>query len=205
MVWTYTPWGYEVGAEEAGPLPPVIDAEQLAALTQGRFGPDTEGVESVLAGVSAAIRAACGWHVSPSLPCRAALTGGDRLIALPALLVTGIESVTEAGQPLDDGCYEWTQSGAMRRCQWRRWAPGYRSVVVEYEAGIPSAIAADLGVVAAQVASNALVAPAGVRQESAGDVSITFNQTGNGVSGGVRLLDSDIAMLAPYRLERTWS
>lgn len=205
MVWTFTPWGYEVGVDEGGEIPPIIDAERLAALTQGRFGPETEGVDSVLAGVSAAIRAACGWHVAPSLPCRASLDGGDRFIALPALVVTGVGSVSELGAELGPGAYEWAANGSLRRCQWKRWAPGYRSVSVVYEAGIPSAAAADLGVVAAQVASNSLSAPAGVRQESAGDVSITYNQTGSGVSGGVRLLDSDLAMLARYRLERTWS
>lgn len=205
MVWTFTPWGYEVGTDEGEAIPPVIGAEQLAALTQGRFGPETEGVDSVLAGVSSAIRAACGWHVAPSLPCRASLDGGDRLIALPALVVTGVESVSELGVELGDGAYEWAANGLLRRCQWRRWAPGYRSVSAVYEAGIPAEAAADLAVVAAQVASNALSAPAGVRQESAGDVSITYNQTGSGVSGGVRLLDSDLAMLAHYRIERTWS
>lgn len=205
MVWTFTPWGYEVGVDEGGAIPPLIDSEQLSALTQGRFGPETQGVDDVLSGVSAAIRAACGWHVAPSLPCRAALDGGDRVVCLPALLVTGIESVTERGQELGEGAYEWSQAGMLRRCQWKRWAPGYGSVLVEYEAGLPTAVAAELAVIAAQVASNSLVAPAGVRQESAGDVSITYNQTGNGVSGGVRLLDSDLAMLSRYRLERTWS
>ncbi len=205
MVWTFTPWGYEVGVDEGGAIPPLIDSEQLSALTQGRFGPETQGVDDVLSGVSAAIRAACGWHVAPSLPCRAALDGGDRVVCLPALLVTGIESVSERGQAIGDGTYEWNQSGALRRCQWKRWAPGYGSVVVEYEAGLPTRVAAELAVIAAQVASNALAAPAGVRQESAGDVSITYNSTGSGVSGGVRLLDSDLAMLSRYRLERTWS
>ena len=121
------------------------------------------------------------------------------------MLVTDVESVRELGQELQPGAYEWSEAGVVRRCQWRAWPPGYGSVEVEYMSGIPSEMAPDLAVIAAQIASNALAAPAGVRQESAGDVSITYNQTGSGVSGGVRLLDGDLAMLAPYMLQRGWS
>ncbi len=63
----------------------------------------------------------------------------------------------------------------------------------------------DLAAVVAQIAANALAAPAGVRAEQAGDVSVTYNTTASGVSGGVRLLDSDLAMLAPYAIDGLWS
>lgn len=205
MPWTYTPWGYQVETDDNGGLPPVITPEALSDLTQGRFGPSTVGVESVLAGVSAAIRSACGWHVSPSLRCKASAGGGCRLLELPSMLVTDVESVSELGNELPDGAYEWAESGVLRRCQWRSWPPGFGSVEVVFVSGIPDAVASDLSVIAAQIASNALAAPAGVRQESAGNVSITYNQTGNGVSGGVRLLDGDLAMLSPYMLQRGWS
>ena len=56
-------------------------------------------------------------------------------------------------------------------------------------------MAPGLVTVAAQVASNALAAPAGVQSEQAGNVSISYNQPASGVSGGVRLLDSDLALL----------
>lgn len=205
MPWTYTPWGYQVETDGDAGLPPVITPQDLSNLTQGRFGPSTVGVDAVLAGVSAAIRSACGWHVSPSLRCKATLSGGLRLLELPSMLVTDVESVKELGQELQPGAYEWSEAGVVRRCQWRSWPPGYGSVEIEYMSGIPSEMALDLSVIAAQIASNALAAPAGIRQESAGDVSITYNQTGSGVSGGVRLLDGDLAMLAPYMLQRGWS
>ena len=44
-----------------------------------------------------------------------------------------------------------------------------------------------------------------MRAEQAGDVSVTYNTTASGVSGGVRLLDSDLAMLAPYVIDGAWS
>ena len=152
---TYTPtaWGYSIAATDDGSLPPLITPDQLEEATGGRFGADTPGVSTVLAGVSAAIRDACGWHVSPVLDCEERTSGPGRVIALHTLLM-----------------------------------------------GIPASMAPGLVTVAAQVASNALAAPAGVQSEQAGNVSISYNQTASGVSGGVRLLDSDLQMLRVYTL-----
>ena len=76
---TYTPtaWGYSV-ATDNGSLPPLITPHQLEEATGGRFGADTPGVSTVLAGVSAAIRDACGWHVSPVLDCEERTSSRDR-------------------------------------------------------------------------------------------------------------------------------
>lgn len=71
---------------------------------------------------------------------------------------------------------------------------------MRYESGIPAEMAGALEAVCSQVAANALAAPAGVSSEQSGGVSISYNQTAQGVSGGIRLLDSDLAMLAPYML-----
>lgn len=194
-----TAWGYYVVTED-GTVPPIITPEQLEDATGGRFGPTTPGVDSVLAGVSAAIRDACGWHVSPTLTVEERAQGPGRMLALRSLMVTGVDSVTELGAALDEGQYQWRMDGALRRACWRSWPDAYQSVVVRYESGIPADMAPALVTVAAQVASNALAAPAGVRSEQAGNVSISYNQTASGVSGGVRLLDSDLALLRIYTL-----
>ena len=194
-----TPWGYWVECE-GGKLPPLVTPAQLDELTGGRFGPMTPGVGQVLDSVSAAIRDACGWHVSPPLPVVERTQGPGRMLALRSLMVTGVESVAECGAELAEGQYEWRMDGALRRACWRSWPDAYRSVEVRYTSGIPSEMAPALAAVASQLASNALAAPAGVRSEQAGNVSISYNQTATGVSGGVRLLDSDLAMLRPYML-----
>ena len=54
-----------------------------------------------------------------------------------------------------------------------------------------------------QLVENALVATPGLREEHAGNVGATYNQTESGVSGGVRLLPSDRAALALYRITDT--
>lgn len=154
----------------------------------------------MLDGVSAVIRDACGWHVSPQLTCVERTSGPGRVIALHTLLMPQVESVEERGAELGPGEFEFSERGLIRRCCWREWPAGWGSVVARYVSGIPSEMAPALVTVAAQVAANSLAAPSGVQSEQAGDVSITYNQTASGVSGGVRLLDSDFAMLRIYML-----
>lgn len=198
---TYAPtaWGYSIAAED-GRIPPLITPEQLGEATGGRFGADTPGVSTVLDGVSAVIRDACGWHVSPVLDVEERTSGPGRVIALRTLLMTDDPEVEELGAALGPGQFEWDRRGLIRRACFREWPSGWGSVVVRYRSGIPPEMAPALVSAAAQVASNALAAPAGVQSEQAGSVSISYNQTASGVSGGVRLLDSDLAMLRIYTL-----
>lgn len=196
---TPTPWGYsvELGGE---PMPPLITPERLSELTGGRFGPSAKGASAALDAVSAAVRAACGWHVSPPLVCVERTQGPGRVIALKTLMMGGVLSVEEDGQKLADGDFEWMERGLLRRACFREWTRRWGGVAVRYESGIPAGMAGALEAVCSQVAANALAAPAGVSSEQSGGVSISYNQTAQGVSGGIRLLDSDLAMLAPYML-----
>lgn len=198
---TYMPtaWGYAVATDD-GRIPPIITPQQLSDATGGRFGKETPGVQQVLDGVSAAIRDACGWHVSPALDCEERTSGPGRVIALHTLLMHGAPTVEELGAELSPGQFEWMERGLLRRACWREWPGSWGSVVVRYRSGIPAEAAPALVSVAAQIAANALAAPAGVQSEQAGNVSISYNQTASGVSGGVRLLDSDLAMLRIYML-----
>ena len=194
-----TPWGYSIATDD-GKLPPLITPKQLEDATGGRFGASTKGVDSVLAGVSAAIRDACGWHVSPMLECSERTQGPGRVIALRTLMMPEVVSVTENGRELSGGEYEFDMRGMIRRACFSQWPGAWGSVVVRYMSGIDPDMAPALVTIAAQVASNCLAAPAGVSSEQAGSVSISYNQTASGVSGGVRLLDSDLAMLRIYML-----
>lgn len=61
--------------------------------------------------------------------------------------------------------------------------------------------ASPLAQIAAQVALNNLMAAPGVRNESVGQVSLSYNQLTEGVSGGVQLLDRDKDLLRQYRIQ----
>lgn len=189
-----TPWGYSVGT-----LPPLLTVAQFRALCPDFSATDAQ-IQATLEAASAAIRDYCGWHVSPSLECSYVGNGDGRLLMLPAMGVSSVDSLTVSGYVVPTNAYEWTGAG-MVRLRSGMFPKEWRSVECEYTAGFDSAAVVQ---VAVQVASNALAAAPGVSSERAGNVSITYNQTGSGITGGVSLLSRDMESLAPYRLSRAW-
>ena len=186
-----TDWGYSVET-----LPSLISVQQLRELYS--LSSTDAQLQTVLDAVSSAIRDFCGWHVAPSLSCTFKGHGDGRLLMLPAMGVTAGSSLKVGGTPVT--AYEWTSAGMVRLTD-GAFPDAWRSVECTYVAGFS---AQSVGQVAAQVAANALVAAPGVSAERAGDVSITYNQTGVGITGGVSLLQRDRDALAPYRLARAW-
>ena len=192
MTATVTPWGYSVDDMQS-----LISVEQFRLLCPGLSSTDAQ-IQAVLDSVSAAIRDYCGWHVAPSLECTYIGDGEGHLLMLPAMGVTEVDSLTIDGDAATD--YEWTAAG-MVRLKKSTFPDKWRSVECVYTAGFTSAA---IGQVVAQIASNAIVAAPGVANERVGDVSIAYNQTGTGITGGVSLLPRDYELLAPYKLARAW-
>ena len=195
MAAVQTPWGYSVEVNSGSSIPSIISVADFKLLCPGLSSTDSE-IQAVLNSVSSAVRDWCGWHVSPSLECTYTGNGEGRLLVLPAMGVTNVNSLTVNGNSVTD--YEWTAAG-MLRLKSGVFPDEWRSVVCVYTAGFTSA---SLGQAVAQIASNALAAAPGVANERAGNVSITYNQTGSGITGGVSLLPRDYDLLAPYKLIR---
>ena len=187
-----TQWHYSVDD-----LPPIMDVEEFRAINPD-FSATDEQLRAVLEAVSASIRAYCGWHVAPVIDCTYTGRGEGRLLMLPAMGVHGVESLTVGGVESTD--YSWDDYG-MVMLNSGTFPRAFRSTVCTYSAGIESA---ELAQVVSQIVSNALVAAPGVSSESAGNVSISYNKTGDGITGGVTLLPRDMALLAPYKLVRAW-
>ena len=185
-----TPWGYTVDS-----LDSMISVPEFRVLCPGLSSTDLQ-IQAVLDTVSSAIRDYCGWHVSPNLECTFTGHGEGNLLILPAMGVTSVESLAVRGEAVTD--YEWTAAG-MVRLKCAAFPKEWRSVVCTYQAGFSVGA---IGQVVAQIASNALAAAPGVANERAGNVSITYNQTGAGITGGVSLLPRDYEILAPYKLAR---
>lgn len=187
-----TPWGYEVEG-----LDSLISVQEFRALFPTMSSTDAQ-IQAVLDAVSAAIRDFCGWHVSPVIECTYTGRGNGDLLMLPSMCVQSVESLTVSGEETTE--YEWTDAGMVRLTN-NRFPDSWRSVVCTYTAGVSSASVAQ---VAAQIAAKSLAAAPGVSSERAGDVSITYNATGTGITGGVSLLARDYALLYPYKLARSW-
>ena len=120
------------------------------------------------------------------------------MLLLPSMGVTSIDSLSVNGTETQD--YEWRSSGLLR-LKHDRFPDSWRSVVCNYHAGFASE---SIGQIVAQIAANSLVASPGVSDERAGNVSISYNRTGDGITGGVSILDRDYAQLSFYRLARAW-
>ena len=188
-------WGYELA--QGVSLPTIITTDEFALLTQGRMSSTTAQVQAMLGVVSSAVRGYCGWHLSPSLSCVWHGEAPTGICQMPVMGVTAVSSVKVDGTELGASEYEWSTSGLVRVYRpIERWG----SVEVAFTAGYEDDD--DLGAVVAQVAANALAASPGVREEHAGSVGISYNQTSSGVSGGVALLDRDRMLLDRWRLRR---
>lgn len=189
MASTRTPWGYDV----VGTLPSLMTVEEFNTITGGIMSSSTAQIEATLAAVSAAIRTYCGWHIAPNIECTWQGDADGKLVELPGMGVSTVHSVTIAGEPAG---YTWRKSGLIRLDSpvIDDWG---QLVEIVYNAGFETSVVSS---VVSQIAVNALVAPAGVMREQAGDIAITYNQTAVGVTGGIRLLSSDKLLLDPYKL-----
>ncbi|MBR2835915.1 MAG: hypothetical protein IKE43_09460 [Coriobacteriales bacterium] len=188
-----TNWGYTAICEWPE-LPPLLRVDEFLTISGLEYSSSMERIAQVIAGVSQAVRDWCGWHVAPALDCVFVASPDGHFVELPCMGVVDVESVTKNDTEL---AYEWRGEGLVRLV---RPEFGWRSVTVRYRAGYTDSSA--LAMAVAQIVENKLVAAPGVREEHAGQVGISYNQTASGVSGGVRLLESDYALLQAYRIPR---
>lgn len=185
-----TPWGYEVDG-----LPPIMDEEEFNLATGGAHDGDGR-LALALEAASMAIRNECGWHVTPSLECRADVTATGRMAVLPSRAITGVSLVTDGGAELGPGDFEASRDGLLRRTCWRNWSRGLDAVHVEYTAGYGDL--PDLKTAAMHLAEAALSVPQGVASESAGGVAISYSAQAHGIASA--MVGGMGATLAPYRL-----
>jgi hypothetical protein len=187
-----TPWGYEV--EE---LPPIIDLDEFNALTGNRYAGD-ERLEGAIAAATAAIRAHCGWHVAPILPCEFVTDGEPGDIWLPCVGLRSVGSVTFGGVGQD--VRGFNRLGRVRTSG-DQPVGGLGDVAVSYTAGFDLDATPDLAAIVAQrVVATVALGSYGVASESAGGVSVSYSGTALSDAGGTFIPDSAKAALAPYRL-----
>lgn len=195
MAYTPTPWGYDVD----GTLPPLITPEQFCAIKGSRWATD-ERLTPAIAAASAAIRNACGWHVAPSMPCRATIDGfGQRCVWLPTNHLTGITSVSVGGAETDD--YQWSRLGQL--IVGARIPSALQAAEVEYTAGYDAALLADLAEAVASVVLHRIAVSYGVTNETAGSVSVSYAQSAAHGGAMASLTDTERAALAPYKAVRS--
>ena len=192
-----TPWGDEIVLAQGQTMPDLRTKAQFNTATGSQFA-SVEGLDIALAAASSAIRNYCGWHVAPALTCKAKSWTGGRFLFTPWMAMSAVSSVVENGVTLDASTYDWRSSGVIRRRDGFCWCDlPWNTIEVTATAGYDT-IDNVLQQVIIQLVGNALAAPLGVREEHAGQVGISYNQTGTGMTGGVTLTPRDEALLEVY-------
>jgi len=179
---------------------PLATADDLAAYSNGAVSAADPRAENSLAGVSAAIRNYCGWHVTPSLSELLTLDGpGGRLLSLPTKYLTAVSSIVEDETVLaDKSDFRWSADGSVKRLA-ALWSDDFRIIDATITHGYPTARA--VKAVALAVVTRELSSPTGATREQAGAVSVSWALSAPGVSGGIALLAHEREILDFYRIE----
>ncbi|UVK62548.1 head-to-tail adaptor [Arthrobacter phage TaylorSipht] len=181
-------------------LPPLVTAEEFSTWTGGKIAADDPRVAPLLAGASAGVRRFCGWHIAPVLEETLVGDGpGGRLLLLETGRLLSVVSVDNGGEPVDAGAVDVSKSG-MLELRAGRWSSRFGAVSVRVRHGWDLADVEDVKQIIKQVTANALASPMGATREQAGTISISWATTAPGVSGGLSLLERDLAVLATYKL-----
>ena len=175
-----TQWGYEVET-----LPQMLTVSDFNQMTGNKYAGDAR-LSAAIDAANSAVRNWCGWHISPNIECTFKCSPYDRIIGtrsrfidLPSSLVTEIESVTEDGQELTDGQFEAWEDGLLKRACFRNWGDRVEVVFKSGYSELDAAFAQSI----ANVCETVLQAlPLGVTQETAGNVSVSWNSDATGVA-----------------------
>ena len=175
-----TAWGYDTDHIE-----PLLSVEDFNAMTGGAHSGNTDRLRAALEAASQAIRNYCGWHISPSLDCKAYTEGDGKLIKLPASYVSEIKSVIEDGVELTSGEYEWRFDGLLRRACFRNWSGRWNAIEIDYTAGYDIAAVPDLAEAVRAITESVLAVSAGVMSESADGVSISYSVNASSIAAAL--------------------
>lgn len=190
------PWGhgYEMDVQS---VPDLLTVSEFNTMTGNRYA--GQDVQSQINAAQDAIRDYCGWHIATNLKC----TYTDdslprkRLIQLPALMVTGIESATVDGREVS---FRFKPNGLARLdipTYWDEW----NAIEVTYNAGFTEVPAVIKDIIAHR-AEHALAVPAGVQSETAGGVSISYAASWTSNNRATNLPADNLVRLNPYKVRR---
>ncbi|UDG78710.1 head-to-tail adaptor [Microbacterium phage IndyLu] len=173
---------------------------ELSVYTKGAISPTDGRSQLILDGATEAIQHYAGWNIAPAEDVTVTLDGGGHVLYLPSLKVNSVASVTVNGTPTTD--FEWSRrTGNLRLKAGGCFPDSWGGIVVTFNSGYAET-PKDLKNVVLQVASIALSSPTGATREQAGQVAMSWAVTAPGVSGGLSLLDRDLATVNLYRLPK---
>lgn len=174
------------------PVADFITASDLVSFKSG--DPD-----KIVKQVQGAIRAFCGWHVTPLITdAEIVLDGrGGRHLWLPSLNVVALSDIVNEETVLTSDDYDWSTDGYVE-LRSGFWTTRPRQISIKFTHGFPN-VPDELIGLGAEIAARATSAPTGDVREQAGQVSVQHG-TINGVAGGIALLEHEKEILGKYKL-----
>ncbi|WPM94333.1 hypothetical protein VG1_CDS0009 [Arthrobacter phage Cupello] len=118
---------------------------------------------------------------------------------LPTGRLLEVLAVDNGGYPVETSAVDPSKHGMLKlRSGW--WSSRFGAVSVRVRHGYDLADVEDVKQIIKQVTANALASPMGATREQAGTVSISWATTAPGVAGGLSLLQRDLEVLAPFKI-----
>ncbi|MDI3330134.1 MAG: hypothetical protein QJR09_05275 [Micrococcus sp.] len=180
-------------------LPPLATPEALAEYTGGKIPASDPRAKTLLDGASAAVRRYCRWHVAPVLEETLTEDGpGGTVLHLPTGRLLSLVEVTDGGRPVELSTLDVSRAGMIERGA--GWSARFGGVTARVRHGWDLAAVPDVSQIVLQVVANALSSPMGVTREQAGSISVSWAMTAPNTSGGLSLLERDLAVLNEYRI-----
>lgn len=179
---------------------------------------DTASAEMFLAAATETIRDYCRWQIAPAYTDTITLdSDGSRIVTLPCLYVTAVDTVTLDGIELTaDVDYTWSAMGAVARKHHAQtypnyptdythdwfcygWPYGYRRITIAYEGGYTD-IPPELTLAACSIASRAMLQPVGATaiDETVGGIQTNYQFRTNAQTS--KLTGSEQIVCDRYRL-----
>lgn len=177
-------------------MDPILESEDLALVLT-----DDELIDAA----TGEIRAACGWHVAPSVTHTLTVeSSGSRLLILPTLRLTAVTAVRVDGQDLVSSGYTWRESGLITR-RGGSWPSAPAVIEADVTHGWqPDEVPHIKGLIAAMVTRVKATKNGLIVRAQAGQVSRTYSQVASNQAAGLSLTEHERTnVLAPYRLQQT--
>ena len=203
-----TNWGYSL--KTCSEFPELLSTAEFNTFTANKFSGDGR-IEAEIKSASAAIRNYCGWHIYPNLQCtyverllygngRTKIVGCDMMVQLPSRFVMSVVAVKVNDVEYTD--YDCDTNGILHIFDVAKLYIGRKSKIeVVFNSGVPASLVQPVKGVVANRVNHSLSSPNGIASESAGGVSISYNQSWVNSSSSSALADNDKETLDFYKIK----
>lgn len=146
-----------------------------------------------------AIRRACGWHVAPVITETLTLDGrGGKSLLLPSKRVASIASVVNDGQDVTEQVKFSRRAGVLTLAS--GWSCDVGSIEVTLTHGYKSEDVPEVAALIVTLTKRAATGGGAIAQQGIGPASVRYATGRDGGALGVPLLESEHAVLEPYKL-----